>query len=125
MAVASVSNGWHSVSSTNPQGPTARMRPPMFGSIPDRCSRISSLMIRSFLTGRAVVGRALPLRELPHGRATFSAGLFGALVNEQLLLEIARDTVGADVVSQSRATNSDRHGKHRAHRPRQSRNLSP
>src|SRR5690242_5710450 len=96
------------------------MRPPMFRSISDRWVIMCSLMFRSLLTRRTIVRRALPLRELAHGRATLAAGLLGPLVDEQLLLEVAGHAISAHVVAQGRPTHADCHVEHGSHGTRES-----
>src|SRR5688572_6942384 len=56
------------------------------------------------LAVRAPIGGPLPLRELFDGFAADTAGRARALVDVELLAEVARITVGADVIAQSGAT---------------------
>src|SRR5678810_1269612 len=67
--------------------------------------------LRLLLAVGAPVSRSLTLRELFDGFAADTAGLAVALVDVELLAEVARVAIGTDVIAQRRAADLHRHGQ--------------
>src|SRR5215467_2331873 len=72
----------------------------------------------SLLAGRAVERRASALHESPHGAGASRrhAALAFAVIDAEVMLEVAELTIGLTVVAQRRAAGLDRILKHRADR---------